>query len=400
MSGEGDTLKVSDTPEVSGEGDTLKVSDTSGVSDTSEVLYSSDVKVLNAENGIVHLLRVTKDSSQTSVLTHYQLNASDSTITAEDLLRVNRSFFMTDNILYDPDGHILYVMYSQTDATVIWTCNFDTSKVTRQKAVRHVLPLGKRYSFYALSPEADKILLYSDEMDLLVLNASTWQTEYTISGTAYAKAAVNKLKYSDDHSRICWDGRTLVVPDKHKLHVYDDTGAETHTILCEYGTDDSISEGVPYAALSPTGKRLYFVQNSTLVQYSLTDAKILNEITLPASPAAATLTSTTHWIVTFDPVRPRTLERLRTALPFPQKEEREPDTMHIVYNGVYYCVRCDYEAFGVMTQVNSAAAYSPSSGKIYLSIYDAKTGLYDYLYYKEYKIGDIIDIARERYSGL
>ena len=368
--------------------------------DTSEVLYSSDLKVLNAENGIVHLLRVSKDSPQTSVLTHYQLNASDGTVTAEDILRVNRSFYMDNNILYDPDENILYVMNSQTDATVIWTCSFDTSKVTRQKAVRHVLPLGKRYSFYGLSPQADKILLFSDQMDLLVLNASTWQTEYTISGTAYSKAAVNKLKYSDDHSRICWDGHTLVVPDKHKLHVYDDTGAETHTILCEHGTDDNISEGVPCAALSPTGKCLYYVQNSTLVQYSLTDAKILNEITLPAAPVASALTSADPWVVTFDPVRARSLERLRTAFPFPKGEVREPDTMHIVYNGVYYCVRCDYEAFGVMTQVNGVTAYTPASGKIFMSIYDVKTGLYDYIYYREYSIGDIIDIARERYSGL
>ncbi|MBQ8053765.1 MAG: TIR domain-containing protein [Lachnospiraceae bacterium] len=403
VSGEGDTLKVSET---SGEGDTLEVSETSGVSDTSgtsdtsEVLYSSDFKVLNAENGIVHFLRVSKDSPQTSVLTHYQLNASDGTVTAEDILRVNRSFYMDGNILYDPDGNILYVMDSQTDATVIWTCSFDTSKVIHQKAVRHVLPLGKRYSFYSLNPQADKILLFSDQMDLLVLNANTWQTEYTISGTAYSMAAVNKLKYSDDHSEICWDGHTLVIPDKHKLHVYDDTGAETHTILCEHGTDDNTSKGVPCAALSPTGKCLYYVQNSTLVQYSLTDAKILNEITLPAAPDASALTSAGPWVVTFDPVRARSLERLRTAFPFPKGEVREPDTMHIVYNGVYYCVRCDYEAFGVMTQVNGVTAYTPASGKIFMSIYDVKTGLYDYIYYREYSIGDIIDIARERYSGL
>ena len=73
--------------------------------------------------------------------------------------------------------------------------------------------------------------------------------------------------------------------------------------------------------------------------------------------------------------------------------------MHIVSDGVYYCVRCDSEAFGVMTMVNDAFAYSPASGKIYLSIYN-KTDDYDYLYYKEYSIPEIIEIARDRYSDL
>ena len=53
-----------------------------------------------------------------------------------------------------------------------------------------------------------------------------------------------------------------------------------------------------------------------------------------------------------------------------------------------------------MTQVNGVTASNPASGKIYMSSKDIKTGLYDYIYYKEYSIGDIIDIARERYSGL
>ena len=78
--------------------------------------------------------------------------------------------------------------------------------------------------------------------------------------------------------------------------------------------------------------------------------------------------------------------------------------MHIVSDGVYYCVRCDSEAFGVMTMVNDAFAYSPASGKIYLSIGnytdDYSDYLYDYLYYKEYSIPEIIEIARDRYSDL
>ena len=356
---------------------------------------SSGVKVLGAQDGIIHLIKVSNDSSQDSVLTHYQLRAADGTVTAEDLLRINDSFYLSDNVLYDPGRQILYIMSSKDDVTVIWAYSFDSLK-----AVRHVLPLGSGYSFYCLSPEGDKILLYSDSMDLLVLNANTWQTEYTISGSAYAEAAVKNLKYSYDHTRICWDGHTLVVPDRHKLHVYDDTGRETNSISCEYGTDNDLSIGIPCAALSPGGSCLYFLQNSTLVQYSLIDNKVLNEITLPANPAAAFLSSDVSWTVCFDPVHVRTLDRLRIDFPIPGSDVQEPDTMHIVYNGIYYCVRCDSDAFGVMTQVNGAAAYNPASGRIYLDSYNANTSMHDYLYYKEYSIRDIIDIARERYSGL
>lgn len=369
--------------------------DLSNTTESSDETSMYDVKVLGAQDGIVHIVKITKENSQDSVLTRYQLRVADGTVTAENLLRVEGYFNINDDVLYDPAGHTLYIMSSLNDATVIWTCSLDTSK-----AVRHVLPLGSRCKFYCLSPEGDKILLYSDTMDLLVLNANTLQTEYTISGTAFAKAAVIQLTYGYNRTRICWDGHTLVVPDRQKIHVYDDTGRETHLIRCEYGTDSEITKVVPCAALSPSGSCLYFAQNSTLVQYSLIDDKILNEITLPADPAQSFLSIDDSWTVCFDPVRGRTLDRLRIDLPIPRSDIQEPDTMHIVYNNTYYCVRCDSEAFGVMTQVNGAAAYNPASGRIYLNSYDTKTGLYDYLYYREYSIREIIDITRERYSGL
>ena len=356
-------------------------------------LSLSNKNVLYAQDGIVHLLIESVDSSHNSVLTHYQLSAADGIVSAEDLLQVNKPIYMSNDVLYDPDRHLLYIMYSSRDDAVIWTYSFDTSK-----AARHVVPLGGEYSFCCLSPEGDKILLYSRKSVLLVLNTNTWQTEYTISGTSYSEALAKSISiYS---TWICWDGHTLIVPDKHKLHVYDDAGTEIHTISCEYGTDDGIYEGIPCAALSPSGRCLYYFLNSTLVQYSLTDDKILNEITLPTDRSGSTRFRT----VCFDPVRERTLDRLRITFPFPESDVPEPDIMHIVSDGVYYCVRCDSEAFGVMTMVNDAFAYSPASGKIYLSIRnytdDYSDYLYDYLYYKEYSIPEIIEIARDRYSDL
>ena len=90
-----------------------------------------------------------------------------------------------------------------------------------------------------------------------------------------------------------------MVPDKLKLHVYDSTGRETHTIDCEYGTDSGFSEGIPCAALSPSGNCLYFVYDSTLVQYSLTDDKVLNTITLPSN-SSYSYVSSDPWICYFE----------------------------------------------------------------------------------------------------
>ena len=51
-----------------------------------------------------------------------------------------------------------------------------------------------------------------------------------------------------------------------------------------------------------------------------------------------------------------------------------------------------------MTRVKKAAAYSPATGKIYLCDYNSSTGKYDCIYYREYSIRDLIEIARERYA--
>ena len=229
--------------------------------------------------------------------------------------------------------------------------------------------------------------------------SGTWQTEYTISLTSYSKSAINKLDSLSDKTRICWDGETLVVPDKLKLHVYDGTGRETHTIDCEYGTDSGISEGIPCAALSPSGSCLYFAYDSTLVQYSLTDDIVLNTITLPTYDSFG-YASSDPWICYFEQYRDNSLSRFRIALPdlFSENSSREPKTMRIIYNNNFYCIRCDSNAFGVMTWVKGAAAYNPASGKIYLSNFNVSTRKYDYAYYREYSISDIIDIARERYG--
>ena len=370
--------------------------DTAGGStnDSNKALYNSDIKVLGAEDGVLHLLGTVSDNSSNSTVAHYQLRMEDGSMTAENLFSTNTYINMEDDVLYDPDRNMLYVMESRNDAAVIWTYSFDTLK-----AVRHTLPLGMRCKFYRMSPEGDKILLLSD-MDLLVLNVGTWQTEYTISLSSYAKSAISKLDYLSDKTRICWDGRTLVVPDKLKLHVYDSTGRETHTIDCEYGTDSGLSEGIPCAALSPSGSCLYFVYDSTLVQYSLTDGKVLNSITLPAY-SSYSYASSDPWICYFEQDRDNTLDRFRIALPdlLSENISREPKTMRIIYNNSFYCIRCDSNAFGVMTWVKSAAAYNPASGKIYLSNYNISTRKYDYAYYREYSINDIIDIARERYGS-
>ena len=191
-------------------------------------LSLSNKNVLYAQDGIVHLLIESVDSSRNSVLTHYQLSAADGIVSAEDLLQVNKPIYMSSNVLYDPDRHLLYIMYSSEDDAVIWTYSFET-----MKAARHVVPLGDKYSFCCLSAEGDKILLYSRKPELLVLNANTWQTEYTISGTSYSEALNRRLEFTyNREAPICWDGHTLIVPDKHKLHVYDDAGTEIHTISC------------------------------------------------------------------------------------------------------------------------------------------------------------------------
>ena len=361
--------------------------------DSDKVLYDSDVKVLGAEDGVLHLLRNLSDGSSNFTVAHYQMRMEDGAITSENLFSTNAFINMEDDVLYDPDRHMLYIMDSRNDASVIWTYNFDTLK-----AVRHTLPLGLRCKFYRMSPEGDKILLLSD-MDLLVLNVGTWQTEYTISLTSYSKSAINKLDSLSDKTRICWDGETLVVPDKLKLHVYDGTGRETHTIDCEYGTDSGISEGIPCAALSPSGSCLYFAYDSTLVQYSLTDDIVLNTITLPTYDSFG-YASSDPWICYFEQYRDNSLSRFRIALPdlFSENSSREPKTMRIIYNNNFYCIRCDSNAFGVMTWVKGAAAYNPASGKIYLSNFNVSTRKYDYAYYREYSISDIIDIARERYG--
>ena len=375
-------------------------------SGTSAPLLGSDIKILRAQDGVIELLSTSSASSLNTAITLYRIRPEDWSLTSEVLLLVNSPINMANHVLYDPGNRMLYVTNSDGDATVIWTYGFETSK-----AVRHTLPLGYSCNFYSISPQGDRILLIS-EMELIVLNTQTWQIEYTISGAAYATNAIGNLRRMTSGDLICWDGRTLVVPESRKLHVYDSSGAEIHTIDCESNSADGTTGEYPLACLSPTGNYLYYLCGSTFVQYSLADGKKVNEVTLPDDAddtgagdtfrvANTSGVGDTSRVVYFEPVTDRSLSRFRIGFPrlLSDRNGPEPDTLRVLYNRNFYCIRCDTEAFGVMTKIKDAAAYSPASGKIYLTSYNPKSGLYDYLYYREYSIQDIIDIARERYGS-
>jgi hypothetical protein len=138
----------------------------------------------------------------------------------------------------------------------------------------------------------------------------------------------------------------------------------------------------PLMAYSPDGKYLYSLFSNTLTQYSMTESAVANEILLPTDQTD--IHADRHYTCLFyfgDDQSGRTGNRGTSML-------------RIVNDNGFYAVRVDEQAFGVTTYVKDAFMYEPRTQKIYLSRYDPGSSAYDYLFYREYALEEIIEYAR------
>lgn len=359
---------------------------------------SAAPRFLAIEDGSLLYVDAFYDETSGTVVSSYRLNMADGNVTKEELFRTDIYIYpLEGSFLYDPNRRILYFMASGEDVTILWAYDMET-----KKAVRHALPLGLSCLFYRLSPDGSKILLTSD-MDLLVLDTSTWKTDYTISLADYAPSSLSYLSRATDNGLIAWDGRTLVVPEHLALHVYDASGRETHTIALAEDLSDHFGNMVPCAALSPDGNCLYYIYGSSLTQYSLPDAKILNEATLE-SVSSSTHSYSDVWDYSFASVTdsPAAGGSRYGLSSLKGRKKDAPDTLRVLYGNDFYCVSCDPDAFGVKTHVPGTLAFNPFTGQIYTTLLAiTPTGTaYNVLRYKEYSIDDIVRIAEERYNSV
>ena len=352
---------------------------------------------LDIEDDCLLYVDAVYDEGTGTVVSAYRLNMTDKSVTREDLFRTGNYIFPLEGcFLYDPNRHILYFMESGEDVTVLWSYEMET-----KKAVRHTLPFGLYCLFYRLSPDGSKILLTSD-MNLLVLDTKTWKTDYTVSLSDYDSSSFPYLKRVTDNGLIAWDGRTLVVPERLKLHVYDASGRETHTIHLPQDTSARFQSKVPCSVLSPDGNYLYYIYGSSFTQYSLTDSKILNEVSLASAPLSYQSYSDV-WDYSFASVSDAPFSGgFRLGLPSSRdKKSGASGTLRVLYGNDYYCVNCDPDAFGVKTHVPEALAFNPLTGSIYETVLNsADTGYtHKVLRYREYSIDEIVRIAEERYDS-
>lgn len=352
---------------------------------------------LAIEDGCLLYVDAVYDEASGTVVSSYRLNLEDGNVAKEDLFRTDIYIYPLEGcFLYDPDRRTLYFMTPGKDVTILWSYDMET-----QKAVRHVLPLGDYCLFYRLSPDGSKILLTSD-MNLLVLDTSTWKTDYTVSLAEYAPSSFDYLSRATNNGLITWDGRTLVVPEHLALHVYDASGRETHRIALAEDISDRSENFVPHAALSPDGNTLYYVYGSSLTQYSLPDAKILNEVTIEYD-SSSFLSYSETWDYSFASASDSLPSDGSRFSWFSSGRNRNgaPNTLRILYGNDFFCVNCDPDAFGVKTHIPKTLAFNPLTGKIYKTVLQStSTGSsYQVIYYKEYSIDDIARIAQERYDS-
>lgn len=364
----------------------------------SELTLRSNVHFLYLDGDTAHFIRSIGDSlSNSSVTYRYQLNLADGSIKCAPLFRINSDGYSPTSTICDPSKHILYLSQS-SDIAVIWEYELDTGK-----AVRHILPFSAKYGIAGISPDGRKILTASDT-DLSVVDLESWSKDFSISLTGFSEDTINSICSEDSSEALFWNGTILVIPDKNSLHIFDSSGKEIQTITLARADVTDFDKVYKTAALSPDGEYLYYIDDQALVQYSLSKAGIVNKAVLPKDTATDfTSNGDTSWKCWFSSSETENAQLSKIVDPaglFTGKSSTHYNTIRILYNENFYCVRCDEDVFGLKTWVKDIKAYNPQTGRLYFSLgISAGTFKYDQCYYREYSIDEIIDIAQKRYGG-
>lgn len=345
--------------------------------------YSFQVTPAALEDDLLHFIYAVdqerQDGTEGTVYFHLVLNLSDSNISAEPLFILNDSYSYP-KLSFAEESFTIYLLVSNGNYVTIWSFNLrDKSKE------RKIIPLRNIQDSY-LSPDGKKMLLISeDDLKMYILRLDSYKTEAAISLSGYVRNTVDRLESSSTGSVLCWNGDTLAVADYMKIHVYDRTGKEIHTIPCGKSTNEYEDFNYPALALSPDGKSLYYYLSGTLFQYSLSRGQMINEAVL--------------------------IQDLRTV---PQDGEgvsfwfradgsetgtnaEVPDTLYILHNNSLFIVRCEERSFGLTARIENVPGYNTQSRKIYVTRLNENTWQYELKCYKEYTLRDIVGIAKEMY---
>ena len=351
--------------------------------DLNEDPYPFTVSPVALEDDLLHFIYAAdqerQDGTERTVYFHLVLNLSDSNISAEPLFILNDSYSYP-MLSFAEETFTIHLIESNGDYVAIWSYNLrDSSK--EQK----FLPLRNINGSY-LSPDGKKLLLISEiDLKLYILRLDSYETEAVISLSGYVRDAIDRLNSSYKHSIFSWNGDTLAVADYMKIHVYDRTGKEIHTIPCGKSTNEYEDFTYPAMALSPDGKSLYYYLSGTLFQYSFSRGKIINEAALRSD------------LRTFSLYLREASFHFRTDGSETGTIGKVPDTLYLLLDNTLFIVQCEEASFGLTARIENVSGYNAQSRKIYVTRFNESTQEDELICYKEYTLSDTVGIARDMY---
>ena len=357
------------------------------VSSGTDKVLSYNLKPLYLEGDSLHFIdfasRKLSDTGSDYVYFEYILNLSDGSLTSETLFVSDERNPRKENIHFDQNSRTLYLLQPQKEYTRLWSYTMNEKDISRFD-----LPLAN-ISFSCLSPEGRKVLLLSeDDLKLYIIDLDSKKTEVSVSLSEYNSRSIRKLCDYNNQSMFCWNNNILAVNDYLKIHIYDKSGTEIHTIPCGKSVFNPASFEYPLLSLSPDGKYLYYFDSDRLYQYDISKGQIINDIEPAPEPVSVYL----PWLCMFGGDDP---EIKRTS--------GHADVLHILNDNVLYTIQCDPDSFGLISRIDNVFNYNPQTGKIYVSIYNCRKFIngdnpYHCLYYREYSLEDIIRFAKETYD--
>ena len=349
--------------------------------------YDAWIQYLEKDTICICCLREAEAEGDSPCVECYRIlyDLADQTASGDILFRTDYDQYLEmDHFYWCPQTRTLYVIDSIRSGLVFYAFPSGGEKMEKRT---FVLDEPSRYKCY-FSPDGKSILLIAKEkQSAYILSADTWKLQARIDLSGFKEESLDKLTdYTSmfDHTdscRLAWNEKHLALFDGTRICIYDREGREIMSFPVPQTSASAEEEIRPLMAFSPDGKYLYSLFSNTLTQYSMTESAVANEILLPTDQTDI------H------------ADRHYTCLFYFGDDQsgtgsRGTSMLRIVNDNGFYAVRVDEQAFGVTTFVKDAFMYDPGTQKIYLSRYDPDSSAYDYLFYREYALEEIIEYAR------
>ena len=354
-----------------GNGEVCSVSlrDVYQVTDSSDESHEHSISTMKIDGNNLYLLDRVEINSEYEVFYKVRLLLDTGEIEAEKILEADGSF-LQDQVKYEESSDTIYFYKQDEMLCQIWSYSLSTGDI-RKTCYR----ADTKYTFgnkLFLSPDESKALIIDDDtLYVYVVRLGNGEILEKIDIASYEREVIGKLddNYSGFLLDDAWNGKTLILPDKNMLHVYDEHGKERYCIPYRNNTDtEDISENheLPHVFFSPGGEDFFFVFNSKLYRCRTADGQIRGSVEFER-------TSSTEYKMFFT----------------------DNEYFFFLNGRTLYRIYCEGDMMGIVSKAEAVSLFDEAERRIYVSVH-LGDGIYKWGYYPAYSYEEILAAAKER----